>query len=135
KGKVLINTAGLLAATDPIDNTPNLRGKNARMKAHPIQLQAGKIYVISMNSNAVDSYLRLENAVGQTVAEDDDSGGFPNARIIYRPVQSGVFKIVATAYDGKLGPYQLTVQEAEVSGGPPKVGGDPPPNVASASWT
>jgi predicted Zn finger-like uncharacterized protein len=126
KGKILINLNGILALTDPIDPTPRGRQINARMKAHPLQMQAGKTYVIAMNSNAVDSYLRLENPQGQTIAEDDDGGGFPNARIVHRCTQTGLYRIIATTFDGKTGPYQLIVQEA---GGPndnPK-GGDNPP--------
>ncbi|MBI1830650.1 MAG: trypsin-like peptidase domain-containing protein, partial [Planctomycetes bacterium] len=77
KGKVLINTNAALLATDPLEKTPALRGKGARMRIHPLQMQAGKTYYIALNSAAFDSYLRLEDPTGQTVAKDDDSGGFP----------------------------------------------------------
>ena len=115
KGKVLINLNGNLALTDPIDPTPRGREAKARMNVHPMQMQVGTTYVMSMNSNVVDSYLRLENPQGQTIAEDDDGGGFPNARIVHRCTQTGVYRIIATTFRGQTGPYQLIVVEA---GGP-----------------
>ena len=48
---------------------------------------------------------------GQTLAEDDDGGGYPNARIVHACTQTAIYRIVATSYDGKIGPYQLTVVE------------------------
>jgi predicted Zn finger-like uncharacterized protein len=113
KGKVLINVNGILAPTDPLEPPQFLRNPNSRKKVHPVKLEAGKTYVISLNSNAFDSYLRLENPLGKTIAEDDDGGGFPNALITHRCTQSGVYRVIATSFDGKTGPYQLIVQEAD----------------------
>src|SRR5205823_789750 len=67
---------------------------------------------IDMISTEIDSYLRLENPAGQQVAADDDSGGFLNARIIYRASETGDFKIVCTSFKGgELGKFTLIVRD------------------------
>jgi hypothetical protein len=81
-------------------------------KAYSINLTRGRIYQIDMVSGALDSYLRLENAVGQQLAQDDDSGGFLNARIVFRCPQSGNYRIICTTFGpSQTGPYTLTVRE------------------------
>jgi S1-C subfamily serine protease len=125
KGKILFNVNGFLAPTDPLEPPQFLRNPNSRKKVHPVKLEAGKTYVISLNSNAFDSYLRLEDPSGKTIAEDDDGGGFPNALITHRCTQSGVHRVIATSFDGKTGPYQLMVQEADGPKVNPKVGENP----------
>jgi hypothetical protein len=46
------------------------------------------------------------------VAEDDDSGGNRNARIVYRCTQDGEYRIYATCLGGNTaGAFQLTVRE------------------------
>jgi predicted Zn finger-like uncharacterized protein len=117
KGKVVYSQNSFLAANDPID--PAAKGVQARMKAFPVKLEAGKTYAISMNSTAFDTFLRLENPKGMQVAEDDDSGGDLNARIIYRSTVSGVFRIICTSFKANsVGPFQLIVQELDGGGGP-----------------
>jgi hypothetical protein len=64
-----------------------------------------------MNSQQFDSYLRLENPFGQQVAEDDDGGGFPNAKIVYLVPQSGNYRIIATSFNGGLGAYDLIIEQ------------------------
>jgi hypothetical protein len=44
------------------------------------------------------------------LAKDDDSGGFPNARIVFPCERAGTYRIIATAYE-KTGAYLLRVQE------------------------
>lgn len=123
KGRIVLSRNSTLTNTDPID--PTAKGVQARMKTFPVTLQAGVTYVISMNSNAFDSYLRLEYPIGRTVAEDDDSGGNLNARIVYRPSVSGLHRIVATSFKANAtGPFQLIVQELDAPKGGP-IG--PPP--------
>lgn len=118
KGKILSNQNGFLSPKDAPD--PTVKGAVRPMKVHLMQLQAGKDYLISLNSKAFDAYLRLENPFGKTVAEDDDSGGDLNARIVYRCTQTGIHRIIATTFNGQTGPYQLIVQEADGPKGNPK---------------
>jgi hypothetical protein len=80
-------------------------------KIYTVNLEAGRTYQIDMVSGEVDSYLRLENPNGQQVAADDDSGGFPNARIIYQCQQAGMYRISATTFGGGMGTFTLKVQQ------------------------
>jgi tetratricopeptide (TPR) repeat protein len=94
-----------------------LRGKlEERTPAlvYQVKLASGKIYAIDMVSpdqKALDPYLVLSDAKGKTLAEDDDSGGGLNARILYRAAQDGTFRISATSFNGGSGAFTLTVRE------------------------
>jgi hypothetical protein len=113
QGKVVFDQRGNLVRTDPLDPTPGLREAGSRMKVHQVKLEAGKTYTISLNSRDFDAYLRLESPKGKFMAEDDDSGGDLNARIVYRITEAGDYRIVATALDAGLGGYRLIVQESD----------------------
>ena len=73
-------------------------------------MKAGTTYTIDLNSQW-DNYLRLENAQGVQLAFDDDSGGFPNARIVFRAPEDGWYRIIVTSFaGGASGPYTLRVR-------------------------
>jgi predicted Zn finger-like uncharacterized protein len=110
-GKLLLNQGGVLANNDAFVQNPKLP-KNARMKVATVQLQAGKTYVINLKSGSFDPYLLLQGPTGQIMSEDDDGGGFPNARITIRAAQTGIHRVVITSFDGKTGPFQLTINES-----------------------
>ncbi|MBI3407733.1 MAG: redoxin domain-containing protein [Planctomycetes bacterium] len=100
---------GTLAKDDPADK---LR-KNPH-KVHEYKMKAGANYVIDMitkNAQELDPYLRLEDSAGKNLAEDDDGGGFPNARIIFKAPKDDTYRIIATAFKG-VGDYTLTVRVA-----------------------
>jgi len=60
--------------------------------------------------SSLDAYLKLFDPKGQNVAEDDDSGGDLDARIVYTPQVTGRFRIMATTYrPNETGAYPLTV--------------------------
>jgi hypothetical protein len=101
-----------LTYTDPFDKVR----KRSKAKTYTVRLTAGKTYQIDMTSSFIDSYLRLENPAGPEVAEDDDSGGNLNARIIYACTQTGAYRIIATTFaaggtGAPTGPFTLKVQE------------------------
>ncbi len=84
-------------------------------KNYSVNLVKGARYTITLRS-ATDSYLRLEDASGQQVAEDDDSGAQDpgaeglDAKIQYTPEKSGKFKLIATTYDqGATGNFTLSI--------------------------
>src|SRR5262249_3544413 len=109
KGKTILNQSPSLAFNDPLFN-----GK--LHKSFLVKLEQGKSYQIDHMSAAFDAYLYLIGPDGKSVAEDDDGGEGLNSRIIYRPVKSGVYRIVATSLNGKsTGPFQLIVQELGVA--------------------
>jgi S1-C subfamily serine protease len=112
-GKVIANVNAALTFADAVDT----RRPGRRAKAHLLQLTAGKRYVIAMNKapgSKLDPYLRLEDARGAVLAEDDDSGGFLNARIIFTAPRSDFYRIIATSCNpNETGAYVLTVAEAD----------------------
>jgi CHAT domain-containing protein len=67
-----------------------------------VKLAADKTYVIDMRAkdkSPLDPYLQLLDSDGRLVAEDDDSGGQLDARIVHRPKAEGIFQIVATTLE------------------------------------
>jgi hypothetical protein len=59
----------------------------------------GDTIVISMVSDTVDTYLILEDASGDELARDDDSGGSADARIgPFTLPESGTYRIIAHSY-------------------------------------
>lgn len=81
-------------------------------KVHTLRMKPGRAYLVDMKSADFDSYLRLENAQGQKLAENDDGGDGLNARLLFRPKQEGTYRLIATTCgDGEKGNYSLTVQE------------------------
>jgi CHAT domain-containing protein len=101
---------GELTAKDPLDRVL----KQSRHKVHEVPLEAGRLYAIELRSAAFDAYLRLEDAAGKQLAQDDDSGGGTDARLLYRPRQGGAYRVIATVLPGGAGtgPYTLTVRLA-----------------------
>ncbi len=80
-------------------------------KSYTYRIIAGKTYQIDMKSRAFDSFLRLENPDGMQVADDDDSGGNRDARIIYRAPRTGDYTIYATSISAGKGKFTLLVKE------------------------
>src|SRR5262249_48766030 len=100
---------GKLAKDDPADK---IRKSNPH-QVHADQMKAGSIYLSKMtskNPRELDNFLRLEDSAGRTLAEDDDSANWPNARIIFKAPKDDDYRIIATAYSGT-GEYTVTVQE------------------------
>jgi hypothetical protein len=95
---------------------PSYPRRGGPHKVHIVKLQAGKNYQIDLMSLAFDAYLFLEDADGGLAAQDNDSAGKLNARIVFRPTKSGTYRIVATTFKsgpgaGNFGPYSLRVVE------------------------
>ena len=99
---------GELAATDAKDTVR----KEAVCHVHQFEMAPAKSYVIDLASPRFDAYLRLEDADGKQLLEDDDSGGGTNARLRFRPSVAGTYRIVTTTFEGgQFGGYTLTVRE------------------------
>jgi thiol-disulfide isomerase/thioredoxin len=98
--------AGKLTKDDPKDEA-----RAGPSQSHVVTMKAGKVYTIDMVSTEFDSYLRLLDGKGNQLAEDDDSGGNLNARIIFTCPQDGQYKIVCTSFGATAGgSYTLTVK-------------------------
>lgn len=97
-------------------------------KVFTVELQAGQAYQIDMirlgKKSQIDPYLRLEDSKNKQLAQDDDSGGFPNARIIFNCTENGTYRIICTSFAGTTGAFTLSVKttDAKAVVQPPKVG-------------
>jgi hypothetical protein len=90
------------------------RHRNVPSKTYTVKLQAGKTYQIDMASKEVDSYLRLEDAGGLRLAENDDFGNGLDSRIVFPCPRDGDYRVVAMTLPGALPPtgnFTLTVQQ------------------------
>ena len=84
------------------------------LKVHEMKLSAGYAYVIDLESNAFNTFLRLEDATGKKLAENDGviPGVNRNSRLLFTPEENGVYRLVATALQKRgVGPYTLTIRE------------------------
>jgi hypothetical protein len=110
KGPYNVGPAGLtfneqLTFADPRDVV-----MNQPCKVFTVNMVAGKTYTIrhndvnkKINRNNIfqfDPYLRLEDSNFRQLAADDDSGGNLNALLIYRPAQTGLYRVIATTLRG-----------------------------------
>jgi hypothetical protein len=100
-----------LLATDEQD--PKL---NRPSKKYTIKLQKDKTYIIDLVSKDFDAYLRLLDKGGNQLAEDDDSGGDLNSRIIHSATKDEDHQIVVTTFNGEVGKFNLTVREFVIKG-------------------
>lgn len=80
---------------------------------YEVSLSTGRVYEFftSNPSGAKDTYLYLLSPGGAKVAEDDDSGGNYQAKIVYSPPASGTYRIRLRAYTkGASGYCSLTAR-------------------------
>jgi serine/threonine protein kinase/Tfp pilus assembly protein PilF len=84
-----------------------------KSQVHPWKMVAGRTYVIDLESDAFDAFLRLEDAAGKLLAENDDiSPDNQNSRLFFTPKADGSYRIVATSFqEAGTGPYTLRVRE------------------------
>jgi hypothetical protein len=83
-------------------------------QVNEVPLQAGKTYVFDLESKDFDAFLRLEDAMGQKLAENDDiePGVNRNSQIIFTAAKDGRYRLVATAVTGRgTGAYTLVIRE------------------------
>lgn len=76
------------------------------------QGQAGQSVTIELRSSEFDTYLQLLDASSNRLAEDDDSLGDLDSRVIYRLPSTGMYQIVVNNFGDtrRAGTYTLTVR-------------------------
>ncbi|HYT88529.1 MAG TPA: PPC domain-containing protein [Gemmataceae bacterium] len=114
--KPLLAEKAKLTNQDPIYKVPEFNlPKKCHFKAYTIKLKAKQFYIIDMEkiSEGMDPYLYLEDPSGKIVAQDDDSGGDLNARVIFQPRRDGEYRIIATTLVPATGDFRLTVRGQE----------------------
>ena len=86
-GPVVFEVSDRLTGSDKADPAK----KGAFVKTHEFKMQEGATYTIDLESDEFDAFLRLEDAEGEKLKEDDDKQpGFLNACIIFAPTEGGV---------------------------------------------
>jgi S1-C subfamily serine protease len=109
-GKVVFQSEGNITAADPFDKAR----ATCRHKVHMFKLTGGMSYAIDLESTDFDAFLRIEDAGGKQLAEDDDSAGDFNSRVVLHPKMDQSIRIVITTCDpGQLGTYRLIVRELD----------------------
>ena len=79
---------------------------------HEFTVSTPQTLVISLNSTAVDAFLRVLDSNGTVVASDDDGGGDTNA-LILQSFAPGTYRIEVTSFSGEeSGPYNLSIGPA-----------------------
>jgi hypothetical protein len=94
------------------ENDDSDEQRQSLCKVFLVQMEKGNTYQIDMVSKQFDAYLRLEDAKKKQLAEDDDSGGGLNARIVFTPSEDGVYRVIATSYrEDVVGTFQLRIKQ------------------------
>ena len=109
--------AELFEATRKKDEI-KLQGKLSNTKTaaiHEVKLTAGKPTVIEMQSRQFDTLLRLQDAKGKTLAENDDidlANKNLNSRVLVLPKEDGYYRIIATSFrETGRGEYDIFIRE------------------------
>jgi hypothetical protein len=91
-------------------------------KTYTYKMVGGRTYEIVMRSKDLDSWLRLEDAAGKNLAEDDDSGGDLDSLISFKATKSSDYTIICTTFSAsETGKFVLTVKDVTVGdANPPK---------------
>jgi hypothetical protein len=81
-------------------------------QVHRVDMQAGRTYVLDLESQAFYPVLVVEDPKGARLAENDDiSPQNPNSRVILTAPASGSYRVIATAFQrGATGAYVLRIR-------------------------
>ncbi len=82
------------------------------LKVQEVMMTAGATYLIELESAQFDAYLIIEDTNGKKLAEDNDSGGERNAKLVFRAPSEGTYRVVITTFNAnETGKYPLTVRK------------------------
>ena len=88
---------------------------NSFFDLYAFEGKAGQRIQIDMRSQQIDSFLILLDPNGNEVAQDDDTGGGSNARIVATLPVNGNYLLMANSYQaGQAGTYSLRAQATAV---------------------
>jgi len=91
-----------------------LRGLDFLTGIYQFSGTAGQTVTVTLVSQDFDAYLYLVSPSGTVVAQDDDGGGFTNARIVFTLNVSGTWRVEATTFNrGSTGTYTLSLSGCE----------------------
>jgi hypothetical protein len=81
-------------------------------QVHEVKWRAGKTCLIDLESAQFDTYLKVQDASGRTLAENNDvAPGNANSQLLFTPPQDGTYRLVVTVFERRgFGAYTLTVR-------------------------
>ena len=89
-------------------------GADKQEQTHEVKLTAGTTVVIEMRSKDFDTLLRLEDAKGTKLVENDDIDLAANdldSRLLFTPRQDGMYSVVATSFQRRgRGQYAIIIR-------------------------
>jgi serine protease Do len=114
-GDIVFEKEDRLTTADPKDK----KRTESHYKEYEFKMVPGCDYTLDMTggdpSKPFDPFLRLEDSVGNKLAEDDDGGGSQNARIVFRPVKEDTYRIIVTTCDpNQTGAYKLAIRQLDL---------------------
>lgn len=80
-------------------------------RLHYINLERNHTYVIRMESSDFDTNLVLEDEVGKVLATDIDDYDTLYGMIVFRPTETGRYRLVANAMTPSEGFYSITIRD------------------------
>lgn len=88
---------------------PRLPDSGKYMDSYTFEVEEGQRIVVTMTSDALDTYLILESPDGETTENDDASPGTSLVELV--APTGGTWTATATSYaDGETGDYELTIE-------------------------
>jgi serralysin len=104
-------TTAVITVGGTASNTLELAGDHDWYR---ISLSQGQAITVTLTSDTIDCYLRILDASGNVLFENDDAGGAMDSRISFNVPASGTYYIDVAAFDDEadlreVGPYQLAV--------------------------
>jgi serine protease Do len=117
-GGPLVKTIdGKLNDKDPFDSERT----KSRAQVHEFPMKAGKTYTLDLMSEDFDAFLRIEDESKFKLAEDNDSAGYLNARVVFTPKDDATYRLAVTSFEGgQTGAYRLTIRETNAAPAEPK---------------
>ncbi|MGC1525591.1 MAG: CHAT domain-containing protein [Phormidesmis sp.] len=107
-GEVVLQTTGTLEAGDATLDDGSLYDE------YPFEGQAGQAVIVTLQSDAFDTYLLLVNSEGESVAQNDDWNGATDSTIGYVLPEDGTYQVWASAFnESGRGAYDIDISFAE----------------------
>ncbi len=98
------------------DESPRLPEDGSPYYAHFIDLEAGDEIDVTMMAPDFDAYLQIWDADGNSLVQDDDSGGGYNARATMMVPTAGRYQIIANSFsEDAVGDYTLMVRTRSIA--------------------
>lgn len=109
---LLLGVAAMTYAQNTIAPGDTIQGElNSSTAQYSFTAKAGETVIISLNSDVFDPLIELYDANDIQVGRDDDSGGYPNARLVFTAPQDGSYTINVMSFSGvATGAYTLTLE-------------------------